>query len=404
MSEIKKLSNESIDEFGIRLAINKDVYGITWSDIADILNKENGEDFGESKYRKYLSPFIAGYEYAVDKEVSDKEILDELELKKLEAQREVQKLRTIRSELNRVNRETARAELFTEEMAESFRNLKPLEVPKKKIQPARLDSEMVLFFGDAHYGKEMEIKDVFGNIMNEYSPEIFEERMWLLLEEAKEIIKKEGKKYIKIVDLGDSIEGMIRISQLANLRYGVTDSVINYTNFLVKWLNKLSIEAGVFIDFYSAWGNHDDLRLISNRKGDFPHENVGKFVNWGLSIALEGNKNIKINKPHDDGFAYFEVAGFDIFATHGCDDKDFAKSMKDYIVFYDVNIDYLVGGHKHTDQYEDVAIMKGAIRVPSIIGVEDFAKKIKKCSSAGAKIIVFEEGYGKRITYDIVLN
>jgi len=399
--EYKRLSNESIDEFSIRLAVNN---GITWEDIASILNNENGEDFTESKYRKYLTPFIEGYEYAVDKKIKDKEILDELELKKLEAQREVQKLRTIRSEVVRMNRELARAELFTDEMAESFKNMKPLELPKKIVKPKYDKSECVLFFGDSHYGKEITIKNIFGNIMNEYNPEVFEKRMWNLLGEIEAIIEKENKKYIKIVDLGDSIEGMIRIGQLINLRYGVTDSVINYTNFLIQWLNKLTIDNKIFIDFYSCLGNHDDLRLISNKKGDFPHENIGKFVLWGLELALADNKNIKINKAHEDGFNYFECAGFDIFATHGADDKNFESAIKDYMMFYDANIDYLVGGHKHTDQYQDVSIMKGVIRVPSIMGVEDFAKKIKKCSSAGAKFIIFEEGYGKRITYDIVLN
>ncbi len=404
MTEYRRLSNESIDEFGIRLAVNKEIYSLTWEDIAEILNKENNENFTESKYRKYLSPFIEGYEYALGKKLEDKEILDELELKKLEAQRELQKMRTVRSEVVRMNRETARAELFTEEMVEAVKKMKPINVPKEIVKFGTGEKGHILFFGDSHYGKDIIIEDIYGNIMNEYNPEIFEERMWRLLEETKDIIKKENIKYLKVVDLGDSIEGMIRVSQLANLRYGVADSTINYTNFLVQWLNKLTLDAKIYIDFYSCFGNHDDLRLISGKKGDFPHENVGKFITWGLGLALSDNKNININDAHKDGFAYFECAGFDIFATHGADDKNFESAIKDYMMFYDANIDYLVGGHKHTSDYSDVAIMKGVIRVRSIMGVEDFAKKIKKCSSAGASLIIFEEGYGKKVTYDIVLN
>ena len=35
----------------------------------------------------------------------------------------------------------------------------------------------MLVFGDEHYGAEFELKGLFGEIINSYSPEIFEKRM-----------------------------------------------------------------------------------------------------------------------------------------------------------------------------------------------------------------------------------
>ena len=45
-------------------------------------------------------------------------------------------------------------------------------------------------FADCHYGIEFSIKDFFGNVINEYSPEIFEKRMWDLFNQIVEIIEE----------------------------------------------------------------------------------------------------------------------------------------------------------------------------------------------------------------------
>lgn len=63
-AEIKRLPNETIEEFGMRISINKDDYNLTWQEVAALLNKENGKNVGESSYRKYYIPFTDGYVYA----------------------------------------------------------------------------------------------------------------------------------------------------------------------------------------------------------------------------------------------------------------------------------------------------------------------------------------------------
>ena len=41
-----------------------------------------------------------------------------------------------------------------------------------------MNKEYLLTISDAHFGVEFEIKDLYGNILNAYSPEIFKNRMW----------------------------------------------------------------------------------------------------------------------------------------------------------------------------------------------------------------------------------
>lgn len=60
-----------------------------------------------------------------------------------------------------------------------------------------------MVFGDEHYGAEFELKDLFGNIINSYSPEIFEERMYDLFDQTVEIIHKENIDTLNVYSMGD---------------------------------------------------------------------------------------------------------------------------------------------------------------------------------------------------------
>ena len=84
--------------------------------------------------------------------------------------------------------------------------------------------------------------------------------------------------------------------------------------------------------------------------------------------------------------------------------KDMEKSIKDLSNIYDVRIDYLVGGHLHHGEYKSTGIDKGVIRVPSIVGVDDFAMSLNRINAPGAIMVGFEEGHGKSIEYNIDLK
>lgn len=63
----QKSEGESFDDFFVRLFENKERYGLSCQQIADILNKESGQSFGESKWRKEYAAFSRGMRYAKHK-------------------------------------------------------------------------------------------------------------------------------------------------------------------------------------------------------------------------------------------------------------------------------------------------------------------------------------------------
>ena len=61
--KLSRQPTESPKEYQIRLCKNRDEYGLTWSDLAHILNEEYKENKSESVYRKWWYAFSDGCEY-----------------------------------------------------------------------------------------------------------------------------------------------------------------------------------------------------------------------------------------------------------------------------------------------------------------------------------------------------
>ena len=146
----------------------------------------------------------------------------------------------------------------------------------QKIELKQSDKKYVLCFSDMHFDKEFEIYGLNNEIINKYSPEIFYQRMDLLLQQTIEDIKKHNINSLDVINLGDSLEGFLRHSILFNLRYGVIDSSILLGNYLGKWLLELSKYTRV--TYHQVNGNHGELRILDGKKGAHLNENIEKVV------------------------------------------------------------------------------------------------------------------------------
>ena len=144
------------------------------------------------------------------------------------------------------------------------------------IEPKHNDKAYCLIWGDEHFGATFELKDLLGNIINSYNPEIFEYRMWDLLNQVIEIIQRDNIDTLNVYSLGDFSDGCLRVSQLMKLKYGVVDGTIQYSNFITNWLNKLT--EYVRVRYQMTNGNHTELRMLNQEKGTFTEDNMGKIV------------------------------------------------------------------------------------------------------------------------------
>lgn len=69
--------DESLLEYQIRICSDRKDLGLTWEDVANILNDELGENYGESKYRKWWYAFQQGMHYVEQKAIENEEVVKE---------------------------------------------------------------------------------------------------------------------------------------------------------------------------------------------------------------------------------------------------------------------------------------------------------------------------------------
>ena len=395
--------NQELEKYGL----NREQYENCLKDIKGKINGQNDMDWSEivEKYglgvhsdtlRKASQTIFGGAfisEYFAEKQATTRDVtngyLAMLKQEKLEIRKERQKLSDEKLEYNRWLREEARDELICEKFCDAVRALPNLPLPEP-IPRVRGAKEGILCFADAHYGVEFAIKGLYGEVINQYSPEIFEARMEQLLASTIEKAQKEGLTRIKVFSLGDELDGILRASQLMKLRYGVVESTIKYADYICRWLARLT--QYVCVDFQMTMGNHTELRMLNQPKGTFINDNMSKIIKEFIDVRMSENPNFTMI-TNESGLIYDNILGFNVLGIHG-EVKNLSVAIKNFSNMYNTQIDILIGGHLHHYHAEGVGVNRDTIGVPSIVGVDEYSMSIGKTSSAGATFIIMEEGHG----------
>ena len=229
------------------------------------------------------------------------------------------KIQTINLEYNQYVRDISRFELFNEKIKEAIDNMPALIFSNTIQDKFNSKQTAVLCISDAHNGVEINMQTVFNEPINIYSPDILKKRLNKL---ADTVIKdyKNNFNYKKLIvfDLGDGIQNILRLSDIAKLKTGVIDSVLQYAEMISQFLNKIQNELNIQIEFSCLGGNHSELRLISTGR-NWESENLGKVIREFIALRLKDNQNIKVD-PYSD-FSFKQIEGINILAIHGDDSK-----------------------------------------------------------------------------------
>ena len=263
---------------------------------------------------------------------------------------------------------------------------------------------LVLCVADCHFGAEWIVRGLRGEILNRYNPEVFAERMDDLLMQVRDIIDRESISDVQLLLCGDSLDGMLRPSQLMKLRWGVIESCMRFSEHMAQWIAALSQYATVSV--CGVDGNHTETRSLNSKRGDFPGENLEKVIFWFLAERLKDVPGVLVDSVTEQQ-KHLTVQGFSILLTHGTDIKSLENAAKQTMLLYGESIDYLICGHKHREQeYVSGYTDQGnavVIRVPSLCGMDEYAQRLGYGGKPGALAMVLEAGYGRRCIYPISL-
>jgi 16S rRNA G966 N2-methylase RsmD len=401
----KQRENEDKFEYGLRLITIKcedNPQDLDWQDLVDILELGIHRD---SLRKACNTTEFSGYnvmKYFKDNKlnsITDNELIKELEDKKRELDISRKKMQTINIEYNRTNRDKSKRELYYENIGVAIQQI---PVPKlETIQIQERNEEYVMVFSDPHYNA------TFESITNSYSREICKDRFELLLSELKIYIEKNKISKLKIVNGGDSLQGMLRVGDLKLNDLSVIDSLVEFQKLLASFLNELSVFCNV--EYYHVnSANHTELRLLGAKAREMSVEDMEKIIVNYLHDVLKDNPRIFINTEFKQDTTQFKVLDYNIIAIHGHQLKNMKTAIRDYSDKYDIPFDFCILGHYHSGMELCVGERKGYAKevlvCPSFVGTCPYADTLMVGGKSAVKIHKFIEGKGRRNTESIVLN
>ena len=269
-------NDEGYYEYGLRLIeikCKENPNDLDWEDILELLDYKIHRDSLRKACNTTMFSSYNVMQYYKDKYEVDNKKLKEIDVKIIELEEKKKQYQTVKLEYNKLLRQHSRANLYIEQIKDSIDKLKPLDIPNHKIHIVDNEKILLINISDTHVGRTGEIKGLHGEILNKYNFDIFKQRLWKIFDESLEIINKENINNVYLLCEGDAVDGLLRQSQIQSLELGVVDSVIAYCDFMSNYINELS--KYVYVNYYSAYGNHDNLRLLSAKSDkEYPHENV----------------------------------------------------------------------------------------------------------------------------------
>ena len=403
----KKLENENESQYIYRIGQAKDngLINDTWDNIAIKINTELGkpenEWKGESVYRKkYLNFKEARDNHVFD--VPTNQQIDELKNTINEIREEKIKIQTLNIERNRYDREESRQALFYEYVGSQINSL-----PLPEFKPLyRLNENnkvnYLVCIADIHYGAS------FVSRNNEYSPEIFKERLSFLATYLLEFINRKKIDTITIAELGDTIQGILRISDLKLNDSSVVKAVVEISRLLAEFLNELS--KYVNIEYYHVGtSNHSQIRPLGTKANQFVDEDLEYVIGNYISDLLKNNFRVNVHLVNNgEHFIEIKGLGYKVIAAHGHQFNNLETAVRDMSMSLGEFVDYLVVGHYHNAKNVDIAegctYNMELLCCPSFVGSDPYADSLMKGSKAATVVYGFDEIYGHTETYKFILN
>lgn len=387
MSDYKRKPDETSIEYQYRISSMKDAIG-TWNDVADIINGELGYDYTESKYRKDYVTFQKMLDAHASTGAAEEEAARKLNEAAEALRKERHKLSATKLEVQRDERRSARMELYYENVRDAFDRLPIPEM--KPLNYTGGDAECVLAISDIHYGA------TFKSQNNEYSREICKQRFESLLGQMQALSL--GVSRIKVLNLGDTLQGILRIRDLQINDIPVVEAVVEISRILSSFLNELS--RWFEVDYYHCVAaNHTQTRPLGSKAGELAAEDLEKIIVCNIEDSLAHNERIHVHYDLSADYIPFNIMGFNCIATHGHQLKHSRSCIIDGLSnMHGTMYDYVFIGHDHSAKeeifYEGRHHNREVLTCPGFIGSDPFSDSLLRGCKPAAKYFLFDGKYG----------
>ena len=372
---------------------------INFTQLGDLIFGD-ANNYSSENIRKFYYMFQIFLDNCDDDAISTEEdLIKTLEEKRRDIEKERHKLNATKLELQRVSRQDARFELFYENIKDAIVRL---PVPEfSPINPQDNQKEWVLGFGDFHYGATFESEN------NSYSREICAQRLEKLLGSLVFLIDRNNIKTLKIINVADTIQGILRMTDLQLNDIPVVEAVVEISRLLATFLNNLSKYC--MVEYYHCpCANHSQTRPLGSKASEIATEDMEKIIANYIYDLLRDNERITINVDLDNDYLTFNIFDFNAIVLHGHQIKSVPDTIKDLSNLHRRFYDYAFLGHRHSAN--EIIVGEGEnhnieiLTCPSFVGSDPYADKLMVGSKAMAKLYEFDKVYGHVGSNNIILN
>ena len=399
---LKKLDGETEEQYLWKIGQLVDSGKVdNWASINNIVNSELGIDEDkwrdESSFRKRYQAARKFYDGCFSKMIAD-EHSEKLEKQCKEIEKQRHKLYATKSELTRQVRQQNRFELYYENIANE---INVLNVPEFiGFECIENDKEYILTIADIHAGAN------FITETNQYSFEEITKRFSKLLFESISFINKHQLNYIKVLCLGDDIQGILRLSDLQLNESSVVRATVFVAKTIANFLNELSKYC--YIDYYHCpTSNHSQLRPLGTKASEIASEDVEYVICNYIKDVLVNNNRITVY--NNFGYEYIEIPifNFKTIAMHGHTVKNIDNVLKDLTYHKKTFYTTVFLAHYHAAKTGVVGEMFNTdcevIVCPSFVGSCPYSDKLLKGAKPSCYILGYDEQYGHTETYKFFL-
>lgn len=381
MNEYIKKSEESITSYSIRLYKNRKNYGLTFKEIGKLLNEVTGNNYSEAKYRRQIQHYLEIQEYLEQENPTgvDSDVLEEIELEKIELQKQQVRMRDQKRELNAIIRRQARLESLEDYFKEVTENFEGVSLPKTKSN-VNDKKEAAIVISDWHIGMK------FDGRFNIFNHEVAEQRIAKVKDKTLDTVRKENIDTLHIANLGDMISGSIHVSTRIQAEEDVIQQVIRASEYLKQFI-KTFLDEGIQVEYYNVIGNHGRSQSNKSEVAGI-EENFEKLILTILDTAFSSYSNYNSTGCRD-GIIEVEISNQKIILAHGEMDKNTNAAMRLPQLFAYVP-NYIITGHIHHSTSKDFGVTEHIVN-PSLIGADDYATAGRFGGKPGQKLILFNE-------------
>ena len=328
--------------------------------------------------------------------VSADRISDELDLKRIELQKERQKFFDQRTAYNKLLRERAREEELNEIIRDCVAsgNLPELSYDGSAAHHAAGGNTLLVSLNDLHFGANIH------NAWCTFNSDICAEMMSRYLEKIIETADIHMSEDCVVWAAGDNISGNIHRSIQVSNKENVIEQVMGVSELIAQFLAGLS---GHFrtVRFISVAGNHS--RIEPNKDNAITAERLDNLVEWYLAARLQNFENIIIDDTHklDNTMSLFEVRGKNYCLVHGDFDGTPGK-IQSLQQMVRVPLYAVLSGHLHHNQTNVVQGIR-TVMAGSFQGMDDFCIEKRIIGQPEQMMCVCDEN-GIVCYYDVPLN